>query len=261
MLPEAAQSWAVKHSRPVLVMVTTLGATFLGQLCFAVLFFCGFPWPTWHATIPEAMLLGGGLLYFSGIYLRGPSFNGKAWYTVQSAISIPALMFLVLSPFVGPTEYVPFANPIVATAGISGGLFSLNLAGSLAGTVASTEAAAMEGLHVVLAQTALTTLRGMNSLTDYRLVRVLLGQVSSLPGTWTALKSSGLQRSFEHMGTVSTGNHFLLDLQCGGEDAGVASAEPAVLTCSTLLHNLNECFTGVGRTCAVASLVSTCRSR
>lgn len=188
MMPEAAQSWAANHARPVLVMVTALVASFVGQAFFAVMFFCGFAWPTWHAFIPAVVMLAAGTIYFVGIYVRGPSFNGTAWQSVQSVISTPVLVFLALSPFIGPPGYIPFDNPVVATVGISGGMFSLVLSGSLAGTVASTEAAAMEGLHFALAQAALATLRAMNSLTDFRLVRVLIDKVCPLPRSWDALR-------------------------------------------------------------------------
>lgn len=162
-------------------MLCTFTSVVLGHAGYAILFFGGFPWPTLHAVIPEGIQAVGAFGHFTGIYLRGPSFNGSFWQNSIVLAMTPCMAFMTVSPFVGPSQYIPFGDPVIAAVGITVSVFFMTLAGSLGGSISTTAEAARKGLHMALAQSALNTLNAMNSLTDFRIVRVLLSRVCSLP--------------------------------------------------------------------------------
>lgn len=177
MFPSAPHSLATQYTRPMVMLVSTLLALLLGQGAFAILYFGGFPWPTWRAIIPEFIFLCNGIFTGVGFYLWGPAFVSHPWMTPVSAAVAPFLAYLTLSPFVGAQEYVPFGNRLSTTVVLTAGAFGIFFVSKACDNSHGSANSAKVGPQVILVQTAMMTLHSVNNLTDFGVIRVIVSEV------------------------------------------------------------------------------------
>ena len=176
MHPLAAAGWKRICTNPLAAMFTYLTSMLMAVVTCAALFIAGFPWPTWPTFIPLLVLVLGGLSYWSGMFYMGPNFASQGISAIILLSFLPPLVFLLIACFVGPDEYVPFNNKAITTPFLFIVSFLMNMSGECGGLASTIPEAPHVSLLTPALEAFVTSLRAMNSITDWALVRVMLRQ-------------------------------------------------------------------------------------
>lgn len=184
MWPMASESWEALYSRPLPTLLCTLAALLLVHVTYGILFLGGVSWKTWSITIPETLFIFYGLYLFVGFYFCGPRINRMPWTPLTTFTSAPLLVYLSLAPFVGGIAIVPFNSRAITAIVMSFGIYGLYVVGQVLAHEQKAEDSPKLALERALAVSAMGTIRGMNNMTDFGFVRVLVEQVQRSECFW-----------------------------------------------------------------------------
>ena len=179
MWPMAAESWEALYSRPLPTLLCTLAAMVLAHASYGDLFLGGVPWDQWSVIIPEAGLMCCGLYLFMGIYLCGPRINRMPWTVLCTVTSTPCLLYLSMAPYVGGMAIIPYRSRAATAIVMSAGIFGFTVIGQVLVHEQKSTGGPKLALERALVASVVATIRGMNNVTDFGFVRLLVEQVRS----------------------------------------------------------------------------------
>lgn len=166
-------------ANPVAAIAVYFSSLLLSLVMYAVMFTVELRWLTF---IPGLILVAAGALKATGMFFSGPAFATQPISAVLLQLMLLSCVFLQVVTFVGPHDYVPFQSIAVATPCLMISNFFMAWSGECGGIAANVPAKPHATLFKPATEAGLITLRVMNSMTDFALVRVMLMQARSLPG-------------------------------------------------------------------------------
>lgn len=173
----ALLGWGIICKNPNHAASLYFGGTVVSQLIFSVLFLGGFPWPTWHTVIPELYNILCTIATTVCMYLFGPVFAKSRVSRISSEVRGVSISFMCVSSFVGPLHYVPFGKPVLSTLLMSGAYFALFTAAECGGVATNHPEEPHSTIAAPLIRATTLTIRGLNTVTDLRVARVMFIQV------------------------------------------------------------------------------------
>ena len=179
MKPDAAPGWCRMCDEPFAISSCYFTAVASYLTAYSVLFYGGFPFPTWRVFISQSVLVLAGLLHAVGMWHGGPDFSKTSISAVLTLLLMLNSTFLTVSASVGPEGWLPFNNRLTCTAVLAIAVFSINLTSACGSVPTHHPTSPHKSIWQPLLNAALDAVRGMDSITDLAMVRIFLDQVRS----------------------------------------------------------------------------------
>lgn len=177
MSHDAPLGWAKLHVRPHAMCAAYFMSMATMCLSLSTLYGIGLPWPMLMIHIPFLFCLSSILCMGGLIWRRGPLVSsGHAFMGALTSFTLSG-SFILITPFIGKEIYMPFGSPIVTVPGLAVFMFAGFCAGGFGGAASDHRPEPYESLGPPLTKALFSTLRLMDTVTDFGLVRILLHQV------------------------------------------------------------------------------------
>lgn len=177
---DALTGWAKLHVQPHHICLAYYAAIAIFSVSGLVLYGFGFPWLTAVMQIPAFISVTSVLCMAAMIWHHGPAAASKPVFMGISAFFVVPTAFFLIASFIGPDSMVPYRSRLGNVAGCICFMFTGFCAGALGGTAADHPPQPYSSLLPPLKNAAFSTLRFIDTMTDFGVVRILLQQVSTL---------------------------------------------------------------------------------
>lgn len=178
MSPEARAGWNLIHVKTDVIRIAYMAAVTGTVVTSAVLYGGGFPLITLRVHIPSFLNWLAYLFLVGQILRGGPLASNTNKYKGVVVVYIGSLSYLTVASFVGPIWYTPFKNRLVNVALTAAQLLFMGCSAAFGGTADDIPAKPYQSLWWPFTNSAFTTMRIRDVLTDFGFARILLDQVS-----------------------------------------------------------------------------------
>lgn len=179
MRPAATAAWCKLCDHPFAICSCYFAAAASYLIAFSVLFFGGYPFPTWPILITQSVLLVAGTLHAAGMWHSGPDFSGTSVSGTLTLLLVLTTCFLSIGASVGPVSWVPYSNRLISVLILAWAIYCINLTSACGAVSTHHPDSPHPNLRKPLWTSGVDAARAIDSLTDLTLARIFLDQVSS----------------------------------------------------------------------------------